>query len=168
MNECETHRGAIDDVAAGGAASPATAAHLGACAACAKALADKRALLDRIDGVAREWMAADVPPNLSDAVMARVRKAGPSLAAGRATARIAAALVGVAAAAAVIVLALTGTFIHRPQSAAPTLSPPSVLKWRSPTAVLAQPTESVLEMPRLLDVAPVPHQHVTPGGNHAG
>ncbi|MBV8223241.1 MAG: hypothetical protein JO293_07755, partial [Candidatus Eremiobacteraeota bacterium] len=81
--------------------------------------------------------------------------------------RAAAALGAAAAAATVLLIASYSGFLRHPESAAPTQRPPSVLEWRSPTAELAKPTESILDV-RLLDSRPASERGDIRGGNHAG
>ena len=156
MNHCERYRDELDDVAAGGTASDALRSHLMTCRQCTGELDRKRALLARIDGVARNLVDAQEPREFLEPVLARVEPNFKNREKGRAW-----WLAGIAAAAAVVALGFFEGVRHAQISAVPTSpSTPAVLQWRSPTAILMQPTDSVLDMRsrgRLLDT----------GGNHA-
>jgi len=156
MNHCELYRDELDDVAAGGDASGALQSHLQTCRACAAQLDRKRALLARIDSAARSLMRPQQSSEFLEPVLARVEANFEYREKGRAW-----WLAGIAAAAAVVTFGILEGVRHAQISAVPTApSTPGVLQWRSPTAVLLQPSDSVLNVRsrgRLLDT----------GGNHA-
>jgi len=156
MNHCERYRDDVDDVAAGATASSALQSHLTTCEMCAAELDRKRGLLARIEGVARNMMAAQEASDFLEPVFARVKATYQDRARQRAWWPA-----GIAAAAAVVVLGIFAGVRHAQISAVPTApSAPAVLRWRSPTAILLQPTDNVLDIRsrgRLLDT----------GGNHA-
>lgn len=162
MKHCDMHREELDAVAAGGIPSEGMVKHLRDCQTCTAALKGKRTLLERIDVIARAWMAAEPPTHLADAVFAGVRS--------QERPRVRVRLWWMAAAAAVVAFGIYDRPHHAPMLTAPVASAASaVLSWRSATARLARLSDSVLDIRspgRLLDLPAWPYDRGS-GGNHA-
>ena len=121
---CERYAEAITDHACGADLPPGAAAHLRSCATCTAMLVERRAAIGALDGEIQHTLAIEPSPYFVERVQAQVRETSRAAPWWR---------WALAAAAAIIILAIAGSFALRSGA------PPTVARAPQPSAVTPAP-----------------------------
>jgi hypothetical protein len=129
---CERYAEAITDHACGADLPPEAAAHLRSCATCTAMLVERRTAIGALDGEIQNVLAIEPSPYFVERVQAHVRETSPAAPWWR---------WALAAAAAIVILAIAGSFALRSGP------PPTVARAPQPSVVTPAPAPPVAVPP---------------------